>query len=458
MAPTHRHCTPQLAIQIDAPHALRAGDTICGKVLRAAHIVAPAAVVTLTLHGRAKVKIKETGENNPTYRSEWILFKPIRGTLYEGPIHVPIEGPPREWTFAVSIPEHVSPATVTPGSSGNKQDRSYLSLSPQNVAQQPLPPTFHFDNNSGFLVGWAEGYVEYWLEAALRSKGNIQGYSSHQATLPITLLAQPPPTPVCDFGMQVLSRTRGQAIPVIFKSPAFLEPQPKSGFQFRKLFQLTPTPQLHVTAIINVPSVIQLEHTRPVPILMRLEICREYTHESLGSNPPPVILGLSHTDHATHTTRLDINKLQPNIQIIVPYAPEELNLADHIPFTLRSRDILALTDPPAAHRFAPSEVLTVYPDFTTYNIRHTHRADWTFAFAAGGKTVQLSVEMPLTILPPSGATSNAPPPRNGATVGESSLVGGKDEGEPPAYARAAEGEPAPLYAGGPSQIVVDPPK
>ncbi|KAI8591244.1 hypothetical protein BDZ88DRAFT_411859 [Geranomyces variabilis] len=482
MPPAHRRCTSDLAIYVDAPHGHRPGSTIHGKVVRVAQLVAHQTQVSIILHGRAKSKIEETAENGSTFRTEFMLLNPIRHILHDGSIAMS-NAPPSEWAFAITLPERPHHAALmrggdkakvlTPG--GDKAKASFLKLSPDAVAQHESPPTFRFDSNGcGLFKNYSEAYVEYWLEAELRTDCRVKGSSVYTAKLPVTVLAPPPPSPVWDLGMQVLSRVRGQGIPVIFKSNAFLEAQvPKSGFKLGKLFHLTPTPQLHVTAMINVPTVIQLEHPMPVPIIMRLYVCREYTHESLGGNPPPVTLESVrlriksttevqteggwvtkiHTESGSHTTQLDVTRLQPNMQIVIPYAREELNLADVVPFTLRARDILALTTPPAAHRFAPSDVETVYPDFTTYNIRHTHRAVWTFVLAAGGKEVELVREMPLKIVSSSEPASDAPPPRDGALESESSRVGGGAESELPVYAPAAEEEAVPPYTARPSQIV-----
>ncbi|KAJ3146496.1 hypothetical protein HDU89_006178 [Geranomyces variabilis] len=470
MPPAHRRCTSDLAIHVDGPHALRPGGTIHGRVVRVAQLVAHQAQVSIILYGRAKSKIKERAEDGSTYRTEFMLLKPIRHVLHDGSTAM-YNAPPSEWAFAITLPERPHHAAVTQG--GDKAEASFLKLSLDAVAQHELPPTFRFDS-SGLFKNYSEAYVEYWLEAELRTDCRVNRSIVYTAKLPVTVLAPPPPSPVCDLGMQVLSRIRGQGIPVIFKSNAFLEAQvPKSGFRLGKLFQLTPTPQLHVTAMIDVPTVIQLEHPMPVPIIMRLYVCREYTHESLGGNPPPVTLEsvrlriksrtevqteggwwtTVHTESGSYATQLDVTRLRPNMQIVVPYAREELNLADVIPFTLRARDILALTTPPAAHRFAPSDVETVYPDFTTYNIRHTHRSVWTFVFAAGGKEVELIREMPLKIVSSSEPASYASQPRDGAFESESIRVGGGAESELPVYAPAAEEENVPPYTARPSQIV-----
>jgi hypothetical protein len=117
MPQTRPKATLGLAIQLDPKQiTYTPGDTIFGRVVRKVHTVGPRAWVTIRLYGRAKSKMtvhKNHGnyQSSKHYRGRFNFFSPNETCqkLFDGSVHIPPNGDPQEWPFALTIPTNPSP-------------------------------------------------------------------------------------------------------------------------------------------------------------------------------------------------------------------------------------------------------------------------------------------------------------------------------------------------------------
>ncbi|KAH8897204.1 hypothetical protein GQ53DRAFT_837890 [Thozetella sp. PMI_491] len=457
MPQTVRKNGTSLAIQlVDMPAAYRAGDVILGKVVRRSHIVSPRGRISIKLLGRAKTRIRvRRGQNNHvTYRARYHFFD-IRQTtekLFDGPLHIPPHGEPGEWSFAIAIPEHANSRSVA---MNNVQEHTYLSLKPEDIATHPLPATFLLRSD-----GWGtdyEGFVEYWLEAEMLVEGEKN--QSVTAVLPITLETRSTLTPVANFALKL--RTYSAAVSTQRMIPGMEDADLTFKQKAQKFFGSSKVPHFHWKTNVQLPSVIQLEHPDPIPILIRAkpspdlssdiirDVSQVITIESMALQLkcystvmcPGNWSTVPHTEeqHSEHDLGLQsvLLALKRQGPVVVPQSAdgEYLNLGEHMELKLDARSVYAFGQPTRKFALAPLQ-----PSFKTYNIRRSYKLKWNIGLAVAGETHTVRGEQEVQILGPSEEQQTA---KNRAEGKQPAMV---TQEEVPQYETVAgPSEPLPTY-------------
>lgn len=386
-----------------------AGDTIIGNVVRRQPIVAPEATVRLALVGRVKTKItvKRGNNNRSVYRGRWDLLGVTSQTLFRGPIHLP-EGSDESltWPFEVPIPTAAAPSVLL----GHCKEESFLPLSKENVAYQPLPGTFLSSR-----VGWntsSEGFVEYYLQAELRfSRGG--SFDTRNATNPI-VLRQPPPPPLFDY--DVLHRKLRQSV----KSQRLLPGMEDADLSFKqktqKLFGSSKVPEFHFTVDTSFPRRVQLGNTSPIPFIIGITPDLERISDSIQDVVQTIQLNwlrlkvksttmviapgnfsptMPHTDDHSFDFHLGLERIFDRLDHPVAFTTgkgnEPINLGAMLQLVLRPDGLYA-----QGMRVAP--VSGIEPDFITYNIRRSNALSWEICLSLAGETLTMKGLSGLEIL------------------------------------------------------------
>ncbi|EON98414.1 hypothetical protein UCRPA7_6063 [Phaeoacremonium minimum UCRPA7] len=346
------------------------------------------------------------GQNKSVYRGRFTLFE-THEKLFEGPIHVPPDGEPQVWPFAIAVPKGPSPRLV---SSGNEQKYSNLSLKLEDIEKQSLPPAFYYAGDS-----WGKkfhGYVEYYLEAEIRLSGS--GSPAGTATLPIFVRPPSSPIPITDFDL------KGRSFGGLIKSQRLVPGMETTELSFKqktqKFFGSSKVPEFIYSLEIDYPTVIQLGNPNTIPFKIRLLPNRSRTSDIIEDVPQKVTLtkltmelkantavrcaGTFSSHDADKTAKHPIHLAQVMVgvgSIVVPSSVDEeaidlgalldLRLDARRPYTM-GRQLS-----PFQNRLAPS--------FTTYNIRHSYRLKWEVTISIAGESTSLSGEYPVSILAPS---------------------------------------------------------
>ncbi|KAH8901083.1 hypothetical protein GQ53DRAFT_800702 [Thozetella sp. PMI_491] len=416
MGQTLKESGPSLAIElVDAPRAYRAGDIVLGKISRRLPIVSPRGWVTIKLTGRAKTKIKRrSGDSSTVYRGEYQLFSvpQPQEKIYDGPLHVPPEGEGVSWPFAIAIPDHANPTLVA---AGQAQDHTNLSLKPEDLVRHPLPATFQCSQPSSWGSDY-DGFVEYWIEATLHLEGRSL---VAKATLPVQFRAPSTFTPVAD--LKLLQRSHKCTVATIRLIPGMENTELSFKQKARQFFGSSKVPFYRWETQIKVPTIIQLEHPEPIPLYVRVvhglmpssEIIRDVpqiiTIESLNLSIksmnevvcPGNWTATAHTEDGHDHIDLGLipvfNELKRQGPIVVPQGEDAdfLNLGEHMELGLDANRVCALGRPvrKLSH--------TLYPTFTTYNIKQSYALRWEITFNVAGELYPVTGDSPLQILGPS---------------------------------------------------------
>ncbi|KAH8812552.1 hypothetical protein F5884DRAFT_785757 [Xylogone sp. PMI_703] len=409
--------SPELAIQLSQDQRVFGpGDTIIGNVVRKVHTVSPRAWVTVRLRGRAKTKMivhRRRGNASSTnhYRGRFNFFGPNETCqkLFDGPVHIPPNGDPQVWAFALAIPMRPSFRSVR---EENDQDNSYLPLTEEAIGASFLPFSFGFENHN-----WGHqfhGYVEYHLEAQLWLENKS---SASIATLPIFIRPVSTAYPLMDFDLK--SRT----YPGIIKTQRLVPGMGDAELSFRqktqKLFGSSKVPQFSFSIQVGCPAVIQLQSPVPIPFKIRIIPDPKRTSGIIADVPQNVMLssleielvastsvickGLFSTHSANATQKfdfgirgIDLNRIAQG-PVIIPSGSnvQALDVGDLLGLSLNPLHASTRGKPLA--RFVDQ----VYPSFVTYNIRHNHLLRWQLSLKVASEKMSLSGELPVSIIPPS---------------------------------------------------------
>jgi hypothetical protein len=407
MPRTLRKATPELAIRLQENLiSFSPGDTIIGEVVRAVHTVSTRARITVKLHGRAKSKLtvhRSNGSNRTTshYRGRFNFFLPYdtTQTLFDGPVHIPPEGGPQAWQFALTIPKKALPRSVK---AGNYQDRSYLPLNDDAIAASSLPSTFEFEN----LSMWGPDfhcYVEYYLEAEFRQENG--GHLS-TAAFPILLVTDSTrPFKSCNL--------RPQTIPGCIKTQRLIPGMENAELSFRqktqKFFHSSAVPQYSFNIHVHSPTIIKMQS--PISFKIRIVPNRGQTGDTVG--PQTIALTSLAMELKSATSVICEGSLSPHTASGIKehnFANKETVLGLRSPITVPSDpdaealDIGALVQISLDSQRSTAggkhlyQLPRVYPDFITYNIKHSHSFNWELRLEVAGETVKASGAHPVTIL------------------------------------------------------------
>ncbi|KAH8883135.1 hypothetical protein GQ53DRAFT_584156, partial [Thozetella sp. PMI_491] len=376
---------------IDPPFHYCAGDVIIGTVSRKAHVVSPRGWVTINLLGRAKTKLeRRSGKHTHTFRGRFHFFdmNQMKQKIHDGPLHVPPGGEPVSWPFSITIPTHANPRSVR---SGNGPDNSYLSIEPNDIANHQLPSTFAA-SYYGFGPDF-EGYVEYYLEAELRLEGH-----SHvdKATYPIFFRAPSTLTPISNFERR--SAVANATVSSLHMVPGMEAAELSFKQKAQTFFGSTKIPNFSFTSEFSSPTMIQLGHPLPVPFLLRVKPRPDQTSDIIRDVLQTVYLesmrmeiksrtdvmtpshGFSSNHTTTHVEDTDLafasffNRLKARGPIVVPQGADAdfLNIGEHLELQIFADKVKVLGQ--VVTKFLG--VKKLYPNFKTYNIKHSHFIEW----------------------------------------------------------------------------------
>ncbi|KNB20229.1 hypothetical protein FOXG_17308 [Fusarium oxysporum f. sp. lycopersici 4287] len=360
--------TPFLEILLDGEQrTYQAGNTITGRVVRNAPVVAARAWLAIQVHGRSKSKktVSRGKAGTSIYRGRFNFFGPDqnRQQLFDGPIHIPPGGAVKEWPFAVTVPSRLDPSTVA---TGNEQKYSYLPLGPQDVATHSMPPVFYA---SGIWMATTyQCYVEYFLEAQLHVEAAAGPTNIDTATLPVNITPPSTPDMITDFDLSrhsfLCRLSTHRFIPGLETAGLSLQQRTQKFFGSSKVPQFAFSLQIKASTEMICPGTLR-SHTADETRRVGFEL--ESAIAQLGA---PIVL-----PSGEKAEPLDIGAL---LQLRITSAT------------------------PLGHRPFSSYTGQLYPSFETYNIKHSHRLKWDLTVTAGGESTELSNEVDITLLPLSG--------------------------------------------------------
>lgn len=289
MPPTKRETSPDLGIVVDKiGRPYQPGDVITGRVVRQAHVVCPMAIIEVWLLGRAKVKLGITrsngqGAQTTYYRGRFNFFDKAPTRVQAGPIHIPPGGATETWEFALEIPSTMSPRAVL-SEHKDATRGSFLPLDTESITSCPLPTSF-------FAKGrhqnrHYETYVEYHIEASLALQGS-QG-KLITASQPIEVRAQPSSSPLATFNLK--SQPQIGSVSTFRLVPGMEDVNLTFKQKTQKLFHSSKVPSLGFKLQVDTPTVIQLDHSVPVPVVVRIVPDRTRTTDILHDAPQTALL------------------------------------------------------------------------------------------------------------------------------------------------------------------------
>lgn len=295
MPPSKQVAGPGLGIVINnnLGRPYQPGDIITGRVVREAHVVSPMAVVEVWLLGRAKVKLgvknrRSDGSSTTTYyRGRFNFFDKIPQRIQAGPVHVPPNGPPESWPFAIEIPSTMSPKSVLSEYKDHKDfsSGSFVPLDAQTIQEQSLPSSF---TAMGYNVGTEfECYVEYHVEASLVLQGRHGKVIS--ASQPIGVRAKPMSYPPASFEF-LQRRLYVSEVNTFRLVPGMQEAHLSFKQKTQKLFHSSKVPSLGLNIYMDTPTNIQLGNPLPVPLRIQIVPDRKRTSEVLHDAPQTALI------------------------------------------------------------------------------------------------------------------------------------------------------------------------
>lgn len=393
--------SPDLAINLaKGQSSFIAGDTISGQVSRKSHLVDPGATVSIRLFGRAKLKIHFSGGMTHV---EYISRFPFFGTsseiqkLHRGPIHIPPNSAePGSWPFAITLPSHPDAASLK---RGNEGERTYLPLN--DVHTHGLPPTFYVKASS---VGrFIEGYVEYYLEATLAGSGK-----KYQATHPLCVRSISSRTPITNFKTTHRSElTQRVASPRLVSGP---DSRISVGQKMKKILGSSQIPRYAFTLQLDFATVLQIGSPHTIPLQLTASSIWKETSETLRKAPEIVVKRFTLT--LLSTTHCKSRRLADEVSETLRFT-----LAKYTSRKTRGGNALAMdtlvvpgdgVDPPIDLGAAlgiktpmTSSAASIYPTFTTYNMRNEHHLEWKLVLGIAGEVAEYEGRQPVTVIGPS---------------------------------------------------------
>lgn len=399
-----------LNIDLAAPPgwSYAAGDTIIGSVVRHTPVVSAEATVTLLLTGRTKTKVSKPNTNGSrsNYHDEYWLLTSAPNVIYQGPLHLP-EGSDDtlSWPFEVTIP--LEP--VASVRNCHSQVASFLPLSTDHPAHHFMPGSF--DGVYEGLGSESEGKVEYWLQATLRYK--FGGLKSFEATFPITI-RHPTFDTVKRYEMNTIRASDK------IQTQRLLPGMEEVGLSLKqktlKLLGSSRVPELHYRLELNVPWVMQLDDPQFLPLGLNIVSVNDKSSRELSDISYNIrinwvrwrvkcITGLiaptdlwSHTVHSDEQVlKLDMNleeaftELESPLMISTGKGQEPVQLGNIFQLRLRPNGLMS------GERYL-AQTSGLYPDFTTYNIKHRHLQEWRVSFTVAGETREHGLSAPLSII------------------------------------------------------------
>lgn len=384
------------------------GDTIIGSVIRWEPIATPEATVKVSFKGRVKTKLHvptSAGQRSATYRDSRSLIGCLQGQIYHGPLHLP-EGQetPLSWPFELDIPRR----PVTNVRERDFPDKYFGLLDRDILSQQILPPSFfwiNFDLSMEFKC-----LVEYHLEAEIRYLHGGR-FTTFTSTVAINVRHPPASTVLRNPEIRKIQRKRE------LRSHRLIPDMEHQDLTFKqktkRRFSLVSDPHFGYNVHFDVPTVIQLNSQSPIPVTFNISPEPNSTSVEILDIPRTVRLdwvkAVVHSmtriktqgfrDHCgthsiDHNLRFEefFKNLDAPIMFPVQYGNQPVSLGEMFHVFIESNAINILGQ-------RRSLVGTIFPDFITYNMAHTHSISWELSLTVAGETQTVKMDTRLKILP-----------------------------------------------------------
>jgi hypothetical protein len=383
------------------------GDTIIGNLVRRAHIVTSEATVTLSLSGRIHSQLTPR-DKEKQLSDDWHLLYPREEVIFRGPLHLP-EGSNESlsWPFSLHIP--IKPVDTL----GKKraQAGSFLALDGDQAAHHPLPGTFTSLGSDSSLA--SECFIEYYLSAKLKYHFGASQICSATWKVdirhPVEVVEKSQLEQVTHLSID--GKVQSQRL-LFGMSDANLSLKQKT----QKLFGSSKVPKFYFQVDLTSPRILKLDGAQNLPLMLHIAPLEDKTSDSLKGTPqearinwikmflvsysdiivtdcPP--LGTVHRDKHRFSLNLHLEKAFDRLEspLILPLGHQNtsINLGAMFQLVLRSTGLTS--SGLRLHYLAP-----IYPDFVTYNIKHTHGIDWKISITIAGETQVFDKSVPLKVL------------------------------------------------------------
>ncbi|CAI7616096.1 unnamed protein product, partial [Penicillium crustosum] len=382
------------------------GDTIIGNLVRRAHIVASEATVTLTLSSRIHTQLTPPGKEKKV-SDDWHLLYPREEVIFQGPLHLP-EGSNESlsWPFSLQIP--TKPVDML----GKKhaQSGSFLALDGDRTTHRPLPGTFSTLGSDSSLASGC--FIEYYLSAKL--KYNFGSSQVCCATWkvdirhPVEMIKRSQLKQVTHLSIE--GKVQSQRL-----LPAMSDAKLSLKQKTQKLFGSSKVPKFYYKVDLKSPRVLKLGDAHNLPLVLHIAPLDDKTSDSLKgitqearinwikltlacytdiivTDSPP--FGTVHKDRHRFSLNLHLEKVFDSLEypLILPlgYQNAPINIGDMFQLVLHSTGLTS--SGLRLHDLAP-----IYPDFVTYNIKHTHAIDWKISITISEETQVFNKSVPLKV-------------------------------------------------------------
>ncbi|CAG8264600.1 unnamed protein product [Penicillium salamii] len=401
-----------LRFDLDDLKSYTPGDTISGSVVRCKHIVSFEATLTLSLLGRMNGHLKPRDEDQQV-SDDWTLFHTLEEVLFSGPLHLPeASSEPLRWSFTIQIPTK----PVDTLTKSRTQAGSFLPID-ENARHHGLPGTFKgLGRDSNFAAGC---FIEYWLTASLKhtfgSPQKSMATSVVKIDHPHEMVPNDQPEQLTNLSLEGKVQTQRLLLAANDTTLSFKQmvqrltrssKVPKVSFQINLTY-----PRILDINRSNFPLVLDiarhgentsdsLKNTRQEAQINWFKMSLiSYSHIIVADRPP---FGNVHKDihRSSIDAHLDRTFDKPDSPLVLPLGDQHasLNLGELFQLAFHKEGLsYRVWRPSHASRpycvFAP-----IYPDFVTYNIKHTHGIDWQVSVTIAGETQVLRKSVPIKVI------------------------------------------------------------
>ncbi|CAH0043664.1 unnamed protein product [Clonostachys solani] len=395
--------SPSLAVELEGDALwYQPGDVIIGRVVRRCFTECSRAILTVSLHGRAKSKFTER-ETQHRGRYTLIVGPRNKQQLWNGPVHIPERGEDHQgWPFTFTLPTHAD-SRCLPVSVKENEKFSFVPFDDD----VPLPASF-----SGTSTGeYKEGFIEYYIQAEMQM--HAQGTATAVKPVRIERYNPGPPIQMRMNLLNTLHTIQGDSL-----VPGYSRDQLTTSQKFKKIFSSVPAPKLAFTLQTWFPITLQMDQPSHVPIKLRVVPKWDKTSEVLQDVLQTCRLRALDIEIQTLVTIRSEGTLNPHDaewkwcakvqgsrQLRPSDAPVEIPFGhDSEPFDVGAVLNLQMKTTKDRREGMPFNVQQLYPEFTAYNIRTKNRLKGTVEVKVADKVITAEIDREIKVFPPADNT------------------------------------------------------